>query len=153
MKSVKMIILVCGLFIFVTAALAAETCELCGMNLQKYAKTVHRLTFANGSQKSVCSIACASRMMRDAGEDQVRKIEASDYRSGKMINARRATYVEGSDAPPVMSMVSRVAFGSKADAAAFVKKHGGVAVDFDTALTRQREEDKKRHHGMKHKKH
>lgn len=153
MKKISVLAAIVVVVLFGTAVLAAETCELCGMKLAKYWKTVHKLTLVDGSQKSVCSIACASRMMQKKGDGQVAGIAVVDYRTDKLVNARTATYVEGSDLKPVMSMVSRVAFHAAADARQFSTKHGGVMMGFQKALERQREEDAMGHGRKKHKMH
>ena len=127
MKKIRVLAAIVLSVIFGTAALAGESCELCGMKLAKYWKTVHKLTFADGSRESVCSIACASRMMQKRGDHGVTGIDVVDYRTDKLVNAKTATYVEGSDLKPVMSMVSRVAFHSAADAKQFRKKHGATS--------------------------
>ncbi len=153
MKKISVLAAAVVVMVFSAGVLAADTCELCGMNLAKYWKTVHTLTFADGSRESVCSIACASRMMQKKGDGRVTGIDVVDYRTDKLGNARTATYVEGSDLKPVMSMVSRVAFHSAADARQFSKKHGGVMMGFQKALERQREEDAMGHGRKKHMMH
>ncbi|HHD80182.1 MAG TPA: hypothetical protein ENK99_01030, partial [Campylobacterales bacterium] len=63
----------------------------------------------------------------------IKAIFAVDASTGKLINAKSALYVVGSDIPNTMGS-NQVAFASKSSAKAFQKKHGGKIVSFNIAL-------------------
>ena len=60
--------------------------------------------------------------------------------SNKLIDTKKAVYIEGSDIPGVMSYTSRIAFKNREEAQEFQKKHGGTIISFDKALKHQSEE-------------
>jgi copper chaperone NosL len=123
----------------VTSAEERNECAVCGMYIDLYEKTAHVLYFDDGSSKTVCSLSCAARLINE-NRGRIRKVLAADFLSGKLVNAKGAFYLEGSDVPGVMSYTSRIAFRSRADAKVFQKKHGGRIISFDEALKHQMEE-------------
>jgi nitrous oxide reductase accessory protein NosL len=72
-----------------------------------------------------------------ASTGRIRSIEAADFRTGALIDARTAFYLESSDIPGVMTYTSRIAFPSQKDAQAFRRKHGGRVISFDEAVRNQ----------------
>jgi copper chaperone NosL len=123
----------------VTFAGERKECAVCGMYIDLYEKTAHVLYFDDGSSKTVCSLACAAKLINE-NKGRIRKVLAADFPTGKLVDAKGAFYLEGSDVPGVMSYTSRIAFRSEVDAKVFQKKHGGSIISFDEALKHQMEE-------------
>jgi hypothetical protein len=61
-------------------------------------------------------------------------IKVVDITTLKFIDASKAFYVVGSSKKGTMSMVSKYAFASKADADAFAKENGGKVLGFEDTL-------------------
>ncbi|HET56986.1 MAG TPA: hypothetical protein ENN35_00915 [Deltaproteobacteria bacterium] len=108
-------------------------CPLCGMDLDVFHSTCHRLFFNDGRIVGYCSIHCAAKDYRKY-RDQVAKIDVADFATGEFIPAETAHYLVGSDLPGVMSVVSKKAFASLDDAKKFQKEHGGDILSFKETL-------------------
>jgi nitrous oxide reductase accessory protein NosL len=113
-------------------------CPVCGMSLKQYYKTSHGVYLDNGTAKQYCSIRCLAAEWNEI-ESHVKKIVVTDAKSEKLINAKEAFYVVGSNVPGTMSMVSKVAFKDKKEAEAFQKEYGGEVTNFDTAFAKAKE--------------
>lgn len=108
-------------------------CPLCGMDLDVYHSTCHRLFYSDGRIVGYCSIYCAANDYRKY-KDQVVKIDVADFATGKFFPAEGAYYLVGSDLPGVMSVVSKKAFASLDDAKKFQREHGGDILSFRETL-------------------
>ncbi len=106
-------------------------CPECGMTLPMFYKTNHAAT-VNGKVKQYCSIHCLAEEMQKGGKPT--NIKVVDVTTLKFIPASKAYYVVGSRIKGTMTMVSKYAFGTKADAEAFAKANGGKVTDFAGAL-------------------
>jgi nitrous oxide reductase accessory protein NosL len=106
-------------------------CPVCGMHLGMFYKTSHAVTDAKGETKQYCSLHC---LVEDHGHDAP-KVQVVDITSLEFIDARKAHYVVGSRKPGTMTMQSKYAFASEADAKAFAGKNGGSVTDFEGAYT------------------
>ena len=110
---------------------AKAFCPQCGMTLPMFYKTNHAAT-VNGKVKQYCSIHClAEEMLRGAKPTDIKVVDVATL---KFIPVDKAFYVVGSHKKGTMTMVSKYAFGSKADAEAFAKANGGKITDFKGAL-------------------
>ena len=125
------IVMLILLFLFVTQAKAQQWCNLCAMNLKTYRLTKYILTLENKTQKHTCSIHCAAIVINN---NNVIRIEVSDYETGNMINTEDSYYVVKSDIKGVMSKTSKLAFANRSKAEQFIAHHGGTLADFDRAL-------------------
>jgi nitrous oxide reductase accessory protein NosL len=98
--------------------------------------TRHVLTEADGTKISFCSFTCAAKYMRthEAGPEQ---LQVADYLSAELVQVKDAFYLLESDAPPVMSFTSIIAFAGKEEADGFQKLHGGRIMKFDEVFTQQ----------------
>ena len=114
-------------------------CYLCGMFLDVYASTRHVVIYEDDTQKETCSLACAATLYKNRTKE-IKMILASDFLSHKLINTKKAFYIEGSDVPGVMSYTNRIAFENKKDALEFQKKRGGKIISFQEALDNQLKE-------------
>jgi len=126
------IFVLAGFFLLTGYAAPQRWCTLCGMDLQKYNQTRYILTLGNGTEKHTCSIHCAAIILK---KYDCKKIKAADYLTGKMINAKNAYYLIGSNIKGVMSKRSKLAFADKNKAADFKKNHGGRLTNFKGGLS------------------
>lgn len=130
------LVLVSGLFLFtMVQAEGQKYCPLCSMNLKMFWKTTHWLTFSDGPRTGYCSIHCASIVYQKRATD-IDRWEVADYDTKKLIDARKAHFLIGSDLPGTMTPVSKLAFASLDSAKRYKKKHGGTIGTFDNALKR-----------------
>ena len=116
-----------------------EYCPNCGMNLIKYYKTSHAVTFKDGTSRQFCSLHCLvdeSEMgfLRDKKE-LIAQILVADVDSLKMVDAKKAFYVIGSKIKGTMSGNSQYAFATKAGADAFMAQNGGKLASYDEAYS------------------
>ncbi len=105
-------------------------CPSCNMSIKKYYKTSHAVKHKDGTKEHFCSMACLKKKKKSGDV-----VYVANSSTGKMIKAKNATYVIGSDVPSTMgAKKSKIAFGSKSAAKAFQKKHGGEIGDYNKAL-------------------
>ncbi len=103
-------------------------CPTCGMHLPMFYKTNHAAKI-NGVDQQFCSVHCLADEMENKNVP-LTDIRVVDTTSLKFIDASKATYVVGSSVKGTMTMVSKYAFASEADAKAFAAKNGGKLLDF-----------------------
>jgi nitrous oxide reductase accessory protein NosL len=128
--------LVAALGLCCVAAVQADEqkwCPLCSMNLKMFWKTSHWLTFSDGTKTGYCSIHCASVAYQERAAD-IDRWEVVDYDTEKLIDARKAHFLIGSDLPGTMTPVSKLAFASVDVANRYQKEHGGTIGTLDDAL-------------------
>jgi len=113
-----------------------EECAICGMYLDSYARTRLEISFVDGTTRLTCGLACASEVI-NLNRSRIKGVRVADFLTGKLFDADKAYFLEGSDVPGVMTYTSRLAFSSKAQALTFQKEHGGRIITFDQALTDQ----------------
>jgi predicted Rossmann-fold nucleotide-binding protein len=130
------------LFLGGTSAVAAEkdiekipSCQYCGMDRGKFASTRMLVEYANGTTIGTCSIHCAAVDLAQSFGKEIKVLKVADHRSGKLVDAEKATWVIGAGIPGVMAAKSRVAFADRGGAEAFRKDNGGEIADFDAAIT------------------
>ena len=95
-------------------------CHGCGMNLVKFYKTSHAL-----GDHQYCSLHCLTEANHETSGARV-----VDVASLKFVPAHMAHYVVGSDVKGTMTMTSKYAFSSRANAEAFAEKNGGELMNF-----------------------
>ncbi len=105
-------------------------CPNCGMNLVKFYKTSHAMKQKDGSTHQYCSIHCLAEANDVINPDT----KVVDVTSLKFIDAFTAIYVVGSSKKGTMTMNSKYAFKTKADAEVFVKDNGGKIMSFAEAV-------------------
>ena len=104
-------------------------CSTCGMHLPMFYKTNHAAK-VNGVDHQFCSIHCLSDEIEN-NNVPLTDIRVVDVTSLHFINASKAFYVVGSDIKGTMTMVSKYAFASEADAKKFAAEHGGKILNFE----------------------
>lgn len=106
-------------------------CPKCGMTLPMFYKTNHAAR-VHGKAAQYCSIHCLALAMQE--DANVADIKVVDNTTLAFIDATKAWYVFGSSKPGTMSMISKYAFGNKADAEMFAKDFGGEIMNFDATI-------------------
>ncbi len=108
-------------------------CPNCGMMLNMWARTRQEFKNSEGTY-STCSIRCMADMSQNSGEKPRDAKTALYLHPEKMVPVESAFYVAGSSAKGTMTMNSKLAFASEAEAAEFQKQYGGKIVSFTTAF-------------------
>ena len=129
----KAITAILFLLISATVALAADRCSNCNMKPEAGSRSTITFKMKDGSEKSFCSLYCASRAKEREGGGSISAITVKDYLTCETLAAESAVWVEGSDAPEPMGENSHVAFKDKKAASDFARKHGGRVVPFEKA--------------------
>jgi nitrous oxide reductase accessory protein NosL len=106
-----------------------DFCPICGMTLHNFYKT-NFASKANGIESQYCSLVC---LVEDevVNNKKMTDIRVVDNLTMKMIDAKKASYVVGSNKPGTMSAVSIYGFGTAAGAKDFIGKNGGELKNFD----------------------
>lgn len=106
-----------------------DFCPICGMTLHNFYKTNFAAT-ANGEESQYCSLVC---LVEDeiVNNKKMTNIRVVDNNNMKMINAKKASFVVGSNKPGTMSAVSIYGFGTVEGAKSFIAKNGGELKNFD----------------------
>ncbi len=118
-----------GLLAAHVSALGADTCAKCGMDLSKHTHTRYETVLGDGTRVVTCGVQCG--MMLEAARG-VQRAWATDFISGRRIDASKAWYVVGSSAVPDMAP-GAIAFASREDAEKFRKGFGGEVLDWNQA--------------------
>ena len=114
-----------------------EWCPVCGMKLESFYKTSHAAK-VNHIDKQYCSLRCLAVDMQEHKID-TNDVKVVDVVSQKLIPAKDAHYVVGSDIKGTMSRVSKLAFASSDAAEDFNIENGGKIVNFEEALKMAKE--------------
>ncbi len=109
-------------------------CPLCGMDRHKFAHSRVLIRYEDAKEFGACSLHCAALEMAYHIDRIPAKIQVGDYNGKQLIDAETATWVIGGNAKGVMTRNAKWAFGSKADAEAFVAANGGRLAGFEEAL-------------------
>jgi len=110
-----------------------EWCPVCGMSIEAFYKTSHASKIHNHKDRQYCSMRCLAVDMQEH-EINLDDIKVVDVATQKLIYAKSAYYIVGSDVQGTMSKISKLAFGDKEAAEDFNMEHGGKIVDFAAAL-------------------
>lgn len=141
----KLLLMILALTVFAGGASAEEKCALCGMKVEESKRQYFIITTKDSKKQKACNQGCAITLMENI-ENQIKSIEAVDYNTGKLVEAKSAFYVKGSSIKPVMGGESVVAFEKKEDAEKFWKKNGGKLRTYDELFAVGEQE----HKGHKH---
>lgn len=109
-------------------------CKVCGMWIDQYRHTRHVFTALDGSQTMFCSLTCAAKYLK-THKAEMKQMQVADYLTAELIDTGHAIYLVGSDAPPVMSNTSVIAFSSQEQAGKFRQEHGGRLMGFKQVLS------------------
>lgn len=106
-----------------------DFCPVCGMTLHHFHKTNFAAT-SSGNESQYCSLIC---LVEDeiVNNKKMTNIRVVDNLTMKMIDAKKASYVVGSNKPATMSAISIYGFGTLDGAKKFAAQNGGDVKDFE----------------------
>ncbi|MGD8252105.1 MAG: nitrous oxide reductase accessory protein NosL [Desulfobacterales bacterium] len=110
------------------------SCPLCSMDRNQFAHSRVMVYYEDDSAFGACSIHCAAIDMAAKMGLTPERIDVADVATRQLIDADGAYWVLGGDLPGVMTRRAKWAFADSGSAEAFIRKHGGEMVDFETAL-------------------
>lgn len=110
-----------------------EECKVCGMYIDQYLRSAGELVHKDGSKEHTCGVVCLLRILEDEGIDEFISINVHDWNTGRVVDARKATYSIGSRVIPDM-IPNFIAFETKEGAEDFQAKKGGDVVTFMQAM-------------------
>lgn len=110
-----------------------EWCPVCGMSIKEHYKTSHASKILKDQDRQYCSMRCLAVDMQEHKID-ADGVKVVDVVSQKLIPAKSAFYVVGSDIRGTMTKVSKLAFADKESAEDFAIEYGGEIVGFEEAL-------------------
>lgn len=109
------------------------SCHNCGMMRPMWARTFYNYE-VGGEKKEVCSLHCLAESSINSGKEP-ENVKVALYQDPyTTVPATSAFYVVGSKARGTMTMKSKLAFGSEADAKKFTEQCGGSVVGFEQAF-------------------
>jgi len=110
-----------------------EKCSMCGMNLGEYLHVRFAIATDDGKETAYCGAQCGLVTSILMGSDKVKSMWATDFITGKPVNAKDAWYVFKSSVITDMSP-GLVAFKEKEHAEKFRKGFGGDLLDYENAI-------------------
>ena len=114
---------------------AGESCQYCGMSLQKFAHSAMMIKYSDGTMVKTCSVHCAAVDLAIQIDKTPEAIMVADYNTKMMVDAEDAVWVLGGKKPGVMTKRAKWAFKAGQDAQGFIKENGGQVADLDAAMT------------------
>jgi len=113
-------------------------CPYCGMDRRQYHHSRMLIQYANDVPDAVCSIHCAAISLSLNIDAEPKAIWVGDNAANgepkPLVDVDRASFVIGGSTMGVMTLRSKVAYGSEAAAKAAQATQGGVVGDFNAAL-------------------
>ena len=101
------------------------------MDRVAYARSRMFITYADGTTAGVCSLRCAVEYLVENQGKEVKSLQAADYPTSALIDARTAVWVVGGKLPGGMNSPAKWAFAKQEDAEAFIRENGGELSSFD----------------------
>ncbi|MEN3038521.1 MAG: nitrous oxide reductase accessory protein NosL [Candidatus Kryptonium sp.] len=97
-------------------------------NMEVFEKMMTRTEiFMDDTVYHACGLGCAATIMQGK---TVKEIKSVDFKTFKLIDAKKAWFVVGSVIIPVRAMLPAFSFSSKDDAENFAKIYGGRLFDY-----------------------
>ena len=112
----------------------SPSCKYCGMDRAKWGHSRMYLEYDDGTAVGTCSLHCAAVDLALTIDKTTRVMNVADFKSKKLVDAEKATWVVGGSQAGVMTKRAKWAFENRTDADAFVKENGGSIVAFDEAI-------------------
>ncbi len=113
-------------------------CPYCGMDRRQYHHSRMLIQYSNDVPDAVCSIHCAAISLALNIDAEPKAIWVGDNAAAgepkPLVDVDRAGFVIGGSAAGVMTLRSKVAYGSDAAARSAQAAQGGVIGDFNAAL-------------------
>ncbi len=113
-------------------------CPYCGMDRQQFHHSRMLILYTNEVPDAVCSLHCAAISLAINIDAEPKGLWVADSapndETKPLVDALSAVYLIGGSMPGVMTMRSKIAFGSEAAARAAQAAQGGETGDFNKAL-------------------
>lgn len=113
-------------------------CPYCGMDRRQYHHSRMLIHYGNDVPDAVCSLHCAAISLTLNVDAEPKAIWVADNAiAGEpkpLVDVDKATFVIGGSTPGVMTLRSKVAFGSESAARSAQALQGGSVGDFNAAL-------------------
>lgn len=107
-------------------------CSVCGMEV--FEKMMTRVEISvDTSVYHACGIGCASVIIGEH-ERNVKDVKVIDFKTFKLIDAKKAWFVVGGVILPVRAMLPEFSFSSKKEADNFVKVYGGHVLKYEEMI-------------------
>ncbi len=114
-------------------------CPYCGMDRKQFHKARMLVQYSDGLLEGTCSLHCAAiGLSLHVDREPVGIWVGDNGAAGEvvpLVEVDRATFLVGSKLPGVMTVTSKVAFGTSAAAKAAQAAQGGELLNFDQALS------------------
>jgi hypothetical protein len=125
------------------------SCKACAMDRTANARSRMLITFEDGTVVGVCSVHCAAVELGKNKDKALKSLQAADYASLELLDAKSAVWVVGGDVRGAMTPTAKWAFAGEAGAREFVAAHGGSVTPFEQVM-QMAEEEVKGGGGMMH---
>jgi nitrous oxide reductase accessory protein NosL len=114
------------------------SCPYCGMDRKKFHHSRMLVQFSDDLPDPTCSLRCATVSLSINVDRGPKAIYVADNAAADeikpLIEVEKAIFLVGSSLKGVMTLRSKVAYGTEAAAKAAQKDHGGELMAFDQAL-------------------
>lgn len=110
-----------------------EKCAMCGMDLSKYLHARFAICTTDGKEMAYCGAQCGLVTSILMGSDKVKSMWATDFITGRPVDAKQVWYVFKSSVITDMSP-GLIAFEQKQYAEQFQKGFGGEVLDYENAI-------------------
>ena len=112
---------------------AKEKCSMCGMDLSKYLHVRFAIATVDGKEQAYCGAQCGLVTSILMGAGKVQSMWATDFITGKPVDAKKSWYVFKSSVITDMSP-GLIAFKEKEHAEKFRKGFEGEVLDYENAI-------------------
>ncbi|MEN8257546.1 MAG: nitrous oxide reductase accessory protein NosL [Thermodesulfobacteriota bacterium] len=111
---------------------AMSQCALCATELKGHEQTTSTFITKDKKRMRTCCAHCLLATI-NKNQENAKRAAIPDFKSGRMINAKKAYYVVATDMA-ICCSPSTIAFEKRQDAEEFQKKHHGEIMTYDEAL-------------------
>lgn len=118
------------------------SCAICGMDREQFGNSRMLVGFEDGTSFGLCSLRCATFVLRTEEGKAPRSVKVADYGSRELVEAEGAAWVIGGKVPGVMTAVAKWAFRNGEDAERFLRESGGERATYREALRKALKERK-----------
>ncbi|MFC2173256.1 nitrous oxide reductase accessory protein NosL [Acidobacteriota bacterium] len=109
-----------------------ERCSMCATEMKGHERTWFTIMTRDEERMAACCGHCGLFMMYKLKDKALRAV-TPDFRTGRLIDAKRALYVAGNN-KVICCFPSTISFEKKGDAEDFRKQHGGEILTFQQAM-------------------
>jgi copper chaperone NosL len=117
-----------------------RSCTHCGMDRKAYGFSRMLVSYADGSQRGVCSLHCAITELNAHPDKKIVALQVADRISHDLLDAASAFWVKGGRKRGVMTSNPTWAFATKEAAAQFIRDYGGTLSTWEIILAAARKD-------------